>query len=265
MNKKAIIAGVIGLGIVGSLFGGKKDLETIEISIPDYQTEYDINTDIPISVTITPEDAEPYYLNYETDSYHIKFSEDGINTGRHEGTYEVYVEYKDVKSNTLTINVIDMTARAEAEQKAEEKRLAEEQRAAEEAAEREAEEQRLAEEQKKAEEQAAQEAALATEEERIAQEAMAAQSENESSGNGNSQDSGNAPAPSGNSSNFNTYDNAAQQQTSASYVLNTKTQKFHNPSCGDVKKIAPQNYSTSNSSRDELIAQNYSPCGHCRP
>ena len=68
-----------------------------------------------------------------------------------------------------------------------------------------------------------------------------------------------------NSNNFNTYDNADQQQTSATYVLNTSSKKFHYPSCESVKKIAPQNYATSCSSRDELIVQNYKPCGNCNP
>lgn len=69
----------------------------------------------------------------------------------------------------------------------------------------------------------------------------------------------------GNGSNFNTYDNASQQDTSASYVLNTSTHKFHYPSCRSVPKISPKNYSTSNSSRDSLISQGYSSCGICKP
>ena len=64
---------------------------------------------------------------------------------------------------------------------------------------------------------------------------------------------------------FNTYDIPEQQNTEASYVLNTKTHKFHKPSCNDVKKIKPENYGTSSSSRDELMSQGYSPCGHCNP
>lgn len=65
--------------------------------------------------------------------------------------------------------------------------------------------------------------------------------------------------------NFDTYDNPEQQQTTSSYVLNTDTMKFHNPSCKDVRKIAPQNYSTYDGTRDDLIGQGYSPCGHCNP
>lgn len=65
--------------------------------------------------------------------------------------------------------------------------------------------------------------------------------------------------------NFNTYDNAEQQQTSSTYVLNTNTMKFHNPGCRDVKKIAPQNYSTYDGTKNDIMNQGYSPCGHCNP
>ncbi len=64
---------------------------------------------------------------------------------------------------------------------------------------------------------------------------------------------------------FDTYNIPAQQNTEATYVLNTKTKKFHKPSCNDVKKIKPENYSTSSASRDDIIAQGYSSCGHCHP
>lgn len=65
--------------------------------------------------------------------------------------------------------------------------------------------------------------------------------------------------------NFNTYNNVSQQQTSDSYVLNSGTYKFHYPSCDSVAQIAPQNYSTSNNSRSEIMAQGYKPCGRCNP
>lgn len=68
---------------------------------------------------------------------------------------------------------------------------------------------------------------------------------------------------SGNGSNFNTYNNPEQQNTEAAYVLNTNTMKIHHPTCKSVKKIAPQNYSTSNSSLDELKSQGYTTCGNC--
>ena len=49
-----------------------------------------------------------------------------------------------------------------------------------------------------------------------------------------------------------TSDNESQQQTSDSYVLNTSTMKIHKPSCSAAKKIAPENYSTSDSSISEF-------------
>ncbi|MCR5727366.1 MAG: hypothetical protein K6G24_07860 [Lachnospiraceae bacterium] len=63
--------------------------------------------------------------------------------------------------------------------------------------------------------------------------------------------------------NFNKYDNEEQQNTSDAYVLNTSTLKIHYPNCSDVKKISPDNYSTSNESIDELRSQGYTLCGHC--
>jgi len=63
--------------------------------------------------------------------------------------------------------------------------------------------------------------------------------------------------------NFNAHNNTDQQNTSASYVLNTSTMKFHRPSCRDVPRIASQNYATSSRSRSDLIADGYKACGHC--
>lgn len=69
----------------------------------------------------------------------------------------------------------------------------------------------------------------------------------------------------GNGNNFNTYDNEEQQETSSQYVLNTSSRKFHRPSCRDVPKISPANYSTTNRSRSDLISSGWSACGHCSP
>lgn len=68
-----------------------------------------------------------------------------------------------------------------------------------------------------------------------------------------------------NGNNFDTYSNLEQQQTNDSYVLNTNPErmKIHYPTCNDVAKIAPENYSTSNLSVSELQSQGYSTCGHC--
>lgn len=73
---------------------------------------------------------------------------------------------------------------------------------------------------------------------------------------------GNSGSGSG-ENNFDTYDNQSQQQTTDAYVLNTHTKRIHHPSCSSVPKIAPQNYATSNASLEELVAQDYKPCGNC--
>ncbi len=166
----------------------------------------------------------------------------------------------------------------QAAKEAEEKRLAEEQRLAEEKAAREEEEKHLAEEQaaKEAEEKAAKEAeqqrlaeeqaAKEAEQQRLAEEQAAKEAEQATLAQAPapqpSAPQNSSPSPS-DGSNFNTYDNESQQETSASYVLNTSTMKIHHPSCKSVKKIAPQNYATSNSSVEELIGQGYSTCGNC--
>lgn len=69
----------------------------------------------------------------------------------------------------------------------------------------------------------------------------------------------------GNGNNLDTYDNEDQQKTTYSYVLNSGTMKFHKPSCNSVKKIAPDNYSTYEGPREEVIAKGYDPCGNCHP
>lgn len=63
--------------------------------------------------------------------------------------------------------------------------------------------------------------------------------------------------------NFNAYDNAEQQQTTATYVLNNNTMKIHYPSCSSVSKIAPHNYATSVQTVEELIALGYTTCKIC--
>ena len=61
-------------------------------------------------------------------------------------------------------------------------------------------------------------------------------------------------------------DTAENSQTAESlYVLNNNTMKFHRPGCSSVQKISEKNYGESSLSRDELIAQGYSPCGNCDP
>lgn len=62
---------------------------------------------------------------------------------------------------------------------------------------------------------------------------------------------------------FNDYYIPEHHNTTDSYVLNTSTLKIHQPSCRDVEKIAPQNYTTSSLSLTDLYAQGYTTCKHC--
>lgn len=49
------------------------------------------------------------------------------------------------------------------------------------------------------------------------------------------------------------------------YVLNTKSMKFHRPTCSSVDDIANSNKQEAEATRDELISEGYSPCKQCNP
>ena len=238
---KGIMTAAIALVIIGSALLPREKVESIELSIPNYKPVYDINTDIPIDISVLPENAGTGSLEYISDDDSITFSSTGISTGNKEGSYTVYVVSGDIKSDTITINVADITAR-------EELAKAEAEREAAEKAAREAEE--------KASKAAASNASTD----------QTQKSSDNQGENTNGQENA-APAdanpPDGSKNNFDTYDNAEQQNTEAAYVLNTSSKKIHHPSCRSVPKIAPENYSTSNQSVDELVNQGYSTCGIC--
>ena len=52
---------------------------------------------------------------------------------------------------------------------------------------------------------------------------------------------------------------------SQEYVLNTKSMKFHRPTCSSVNDIADNNKQEATATRDELISEGYSPCKQCNP
>lgn len=49
------------------------------------------------------------------------------------------------------------------------------------------------------------------------------------------------------------------------YVVNTNSGKFHYPGCSSVSKMKDSNKLVFQTTRDDLIAQGYSPCGQCHP
>ena len=53
-----------------------------------------------------------------------------------------------------------------------------------------------------------------------------------------------------------------EREQAVEYVLNTSSKKIHKPTCNDVKKIKPENYSTT-TDIDSYLSQGYTKCGHC--
>ncbi len=61
-------------------------------------------------------------------------------------------------------------------------------------------------------------------------------------------------------------DSAASDEDAAmSYILNTRSKKFHLPDCPGAADIKAENRQVYSGSRSILIAQGYSPCGRCEP
>ena len=61
-----------------------------------------------------------------------------------------------------------------------------------------------------------------------------------------------------------------QEKTTAgeqeeTYILNTNTKKFHRPDCSSVEDMKANNRQDYTGTREDLIAQGYSPCGNCDP
>ena len=60
-------------------------------------------------------------------------------------------------------------------------------------------------------------------------------------------------------------DAAPGTSADATYILNTSSKKFHRPDCSGAASMSQANRQTYTGSRDELIAQGYSPCGTGKP
>ena len=55
------------------------------------------------------------------------------------------------------------------------------------------------------------------------------------------------------------------REQTVTYILNTNTHKFHYPNCSSVNSMKDKNKKEFYGSRDEAIADGYSPCGRCHP
>lgn len=49
------------------------------------------------------------------------------------------------------------------------------------------------------------------------------------------------------------------------YILNTRSKKFHLPACPSVKEMSEKNKESYSGSREELLSEGYTPCGQCKP
>ena len=58
---------------------------------------------------------------------------------------------------------------------------------------------------------------------------------------------------------------STEEAEERTYILNTSSKKFHYPECGSVDHMSEKNKQTVTTTRDDLIAQGYDPCGACRP
>ena len=56
-----------------------------------------------------------------------------------------------------------------------------------------------------------------------------------------------------------------QTYSDGTYVLNTKSHKFHYPDCSGVSKMSENNKQVFVGTREEIIEMGYSPCGICKP
>lgn len=53
--------------------------------------------------------------------------------------------------------------------------------------------------------------------------------------------------------------------TAETYILNTKSKKFHLPGCSGASDMSPSNREEFAGDRQELLDQGYTPCGICKP
>lgn len=80
--------------------------------------------------------------------------------------------------------------------------------------------------------------------------------------NGGSKGSKSNGSGDGASSNSTGNQSTSEQQD---YILNVKNKKFHKPDCSAANDISSANKQDFTGTRDQLIAQGYSPCGICKP
>lgn len=98
--------------------------------------------------------------------------------------------------------------------------------------------------------------------------AVGSGSENDADGGDGGNASGGSKGSKGNGSGDGAGSNNAGNQDASEqqdYILNVKNKKFHKPDCSAASDISSANKQDFTSTRDQLIARGYSPCGICKP
>lgn len=242
---------IIGASLMPS--STKVAIKTIQISLENQETEYDINQTIPVSISVEPSDADISDLTYissagKSDTF--TFTDNKIETGTAEGSYEIYVKCGDIESNKLSIIVVDVAARKAAQEQAE----LETQKQAELEAQEEAQKQAELEAQQKAQEEAQKQAEL--EAQQKAQEEAQKQAELEAQQQ--AQEEAAAAQTQQNTTTYSSDTSDSQQNTGGTVYWTPNGEVYHStkdcPSLGRSKTILSGSISESGKSR---------PCKNC--
>lgn len=242
---------IIGASLMPS--STKVAIKTIQISLENQETEYDINQTIPVSISVEPSDADISDLTYissagKSDTF--TFTDNKIETGTAEGSYEIYVKCGDIESNKLSITVVDVAARKAAQEQAE----LETQKQAELEAQEEAQKQAELEAQQKAQEEAQKQAEM--EAQQKAQEEAQKQAELEAQQQ--AQEEAAAAQTQQNTTTYSSDTSDSQQNTGGTVYWTPNGKVYHStkdcPSLGRSKTILSGSISESGKSR---------PCKNC--
>ena len=242
---------IIGASLMPS--STKVAIKTIQISLENQETEYDINQTIPVSISVEPSDADISDLTYissagKSDTF--TFTDNKIETGTAEGSYEIYVKCGDIESNKLSITVVDVAARKAAQEQAE----LETQKQAELEAQEEAQKQAELEAQQKAQEEAQKQAEL--EAQQKAQEEAQKQAELEAQQQ--AQEEAAAAQTQQNTTTYSSDTSDSQQNTGGTVYWTPNGEVYHStkdcPSLGRSKTILSGSISESGKAR---------PCKNC--
>lgn len=60
-------------------------------------------------------------------------------------------------------------------------------------------------------------------------------------------------------------DTVSFESSETTYIINSRTKKFHYADCSGVKSMSDENKVVSHASREELITEGYEPCKNCEP